>query len=245
VNNKTWIISLLTVVLGAGGGFLIANSFNRSEMETLRQENERLKQTIAETEKAQAESTLSLDEIKARISEADSNPGNLTFNRDLGLALYRYSAMKRDVPLLKETLRLLERVNSSSPKDYDVLVALGNTHFDIGTFAGETERFPTARGIYDQAAAIKPDDPNVRTDIALTYFLQRPAAYDQAAAEFERAIKADPKNERALQFLVQTHWQSGDQTKAAEALAKLRAVNPSNQVIPELESMLTKTPPTK
>ncbi len=232
-------------MFGAGGGFLIANSFNRSEMETLRQENERLKQTIADTEKAQAESTLSLDEIKARIAEADANPANLNFNRDLGLALYRYSAMKRDVPLLKETLRLLERVNSARPEDYDVLVALGNTHFDIGTFAGETERFPTARGIYDRAAAIKPDDANVRTDIALTYFLQRPAAYDQAAAEFERAIRSDPKNERALQFLVQTHWQSGKQAQAAEALAKLRAVNPANQVIPELESMLTKEPPTK
>lgn len=243
MQRKQFIISLLTAALSLAGGFLIANSLNRYDMDGLRQENERLKQAAAESAQNSNNSTLSEEEVRSRIAEADANPQNLKYNRDLGLALYRYAAMRRDAALLREAARLLERVSAANPNDYDLLVALGNTEFDIANFAGENGRFASARAIYDKAVAIRSDDADVRTDIALTYFLSVPPDLDKAAIEFEKALKLQPKNERALQFLIQTLWQNGKGEQAGGTLVRLKEANPSNPAIPELESLLTRAPP--
>jgi tetratricopeptide (TPR) repeat protein len=227
------------------GGFLIANSFNRSELESVRSENDRLKANVAEATNKSAEFTLSDEEIKARIAEADGSPSNLKFNRDLGIALYRYGVIKKDVQILSESIRLLNRVNAADPKDLDAAITLGHAHFDIATFGKEPTRFKTARDVYIKALDLKPRDADVITDIALTYFLEEPPNLNNAASEFQKALAINPKNERALQFYTQTLWQAGKGDEAAKALAKLKEVNSSNSAIPELEIMLTQTPPAK
>ena len=75
---------------------------------------------------------LSKEEIRKKIVDAEENQNNFTFQKELGLALYRYAIMKRDQELVSEVVKLLERANKLNPKDYDVLVSLGNAHFDIG-----------------------------------------------------------------------------------------------------------------
>lgn len=200
---------------------------------------------MAETSNKAAEFELSAEEIKARIAEADGNPGNVKFNRDLAIALYRYGAVKKDVPILSESIRLLGRVQTSDQKDIDVQVTLGHAHFDIATFGKEPARFKTARDIYTKVLELKPRDADVITDIALTHFLEEPPNLNAAAAEFQKALAISPKNERALQFYIQTLWQAGKGNEAAKGLANLKEVNSSNPAIRELESMLTQTPPAK
>jgi tetratricopeptide (TPR) repeat protein len=245
VKLSSLIFSILAVLLSFAGGFLIANSFNRSELESLRAENDRLKANIAETTNKAAEFTLSDEEIKARIAEADSKPSNLKFNRDLGIGLYRYGVIKKDVAILSEAVRLLNRVNAADPKDVNAAVTLGHAHFDIATFGKEPARFKTAREIYTKALELKPRDADVLTDIALTYFLEEPPNLTAAATEFQKALAIDSKNERALQFYTQTLWQSGNTDEAAKSLAKLKEINSSNSAVAELEAMLLQSPPIK
>ncbi|QYO64866.1 tetratricopeptide repeat protein [Leptolyngbya sp. 7M] len=240
---KTFFLPLIAVILSFVGGFFIANALNKGEMDKLRKENERLSKTVEENSKREAATTLSDEEIRAKIQRADDSPGDLAFNRDLGMALYRYGAMRQDVDLIKESARLLERVNAADPKDYEVLVSLGNAEFDIANFAKENERFVKARSIYSKAIAIKQNDAVVRTDIALTYFLEQPPKITEAINEFDRALSIDPKNERALQYLIQSYWLKGDIGSAGKALERLKQVNTSNPAIPELNSLLTRTPP--
>jgi hypothetical protein len=233
------------VILSFAGGFLVANSFNRTELEGVRAENDRLRANVAESSNKAAEFELSVDEIKARIAEADGNPANVKFNRDLGIALYRYGAIKKDVQLLSESVRLLDRVRSIDAKDLDVAVTLGHAHFDIATFGNEPARFKTSREIYAKALEQKPRDADVITDIALTYFLEVPANLTAAATEFQKALAINPKNERASQFYIQTLWKDGKIDDATKALAKLKEVNSANPAIPELETMLNQPPPAK
>jgi tetratricopeptide (TPR) repeat protein len=227
------------------GGFFIANALNRSDLNALKKENERLSKEAVNSAKSNSELTLSDNEIKARIAEADENPENLRFNRDLGISLYRYATMKKDVGLLIESARIIGRVTTNDPKDYDALVALGNAHFDIANFSEKKDGFVKAREIYLRAAGLQPKDANVRTDIALTHFLVEPPELKLAINEFNRAIAEDPKNERALQFLIQAQWQNGDISAASATLEKLKAVNRSNPAIPELTTLMTRTPPSK
>jgi hypothetical protein len=43
MNRKSFWISIVAVVISFAGGFILANALNRSEVETLRAENSRLK----------------------------------------------------------------------------------------------------------------------------------------------------------------------------------------------------------
>jgi hypothetical protein len=59
---------------------------------------------------------LSDEEIDAKIAEADSNPENLQFQKGLGVALYRYGAMRQDVAVIDKALKILERAHQLDPK---------------------------------------------------------------------------------------------------------------------------------
>jgi tetratricopeptide (TPR) repeat protein len=236
---------LATVFLSFSGGFLIANSFNRGEIDGLKKENDRLTQLAAENEVKTSRFTLSEDDIRAKIAEADANPTNIKFSKELGIGLYRYAAMEKNVGLLGDSIKLLERVSTADPKDYDSLVMLGNAHFDKANFGTDKAGFKTAREVYLKASALKPKDPNVLTDVALTYSLSEPPEYEKAIPEFRKAIELDGKNQRALQFMIQALWANGQSAEAAKALEQLKSVDAANPAIPELTNVLATQPPTK
>ena len=229
----------MAAIAGFIGGFLLANSLNRAELASLRAKTRQTNTANSNTSQPQAEPELTNDEIRAKIAEADKNPGNFAFQKDLGTALYRYASMKSDESLLAEATRILERANSLNAKDFDVLVALGNAHFDIGFAKKDAAEYQKAREIYTRALEQKPGDADVQTDLGLTYFLQEPPAYDKAAAQLQKVSDANPKHERSLQFLVQVFVKQNKLPDAEKALAKLKAINPANDAIPDLTSQIS------
>lgn len=251
MNSKSLWITVAVAVFSFIGGFLFANTFNRGELDTLRAENERLKVTSQTNTNQQAEQNLTPEEIKAKIEEADRNPGNFDFQKNLGIALYKYGAFKQDVALLKEAIRILQRADGINTRDRDIKIALGNGFFDVAYY-DKTARtatadvinknFEEARKYYDQSLSIEPKDAGVVTDVGLTYFLGEPADYKKAATELEKALVIDPKHERAIQFLVETKWRLGANDEALKYLNDLKASFPNNRMIGELTSMLTRPP---
>ena len=163
----------------------MANAFNRSELEKLRVENEKLK-TAPAPSASTTDETLTEEEIDQKIKEADQNPDNFNFQKDLGIALYRYATMKQKVAMLNDVERLLTRANTINANDYDVLVVLGNAVFDIGYAEKSNDKFQRAREIYQKALKQKPDDIEVQTDLALTYFFSNPPDYPKAIEELNK-----------------------------------------------------------
>jgi len=239
MNGKQYLIIVLAAIAAFAGGFLLANNINRTETDVLRSEVESLKAAKQSSNSNSESLNLSNEEIDAKIAEADQRPDNLQYQKSLGVALYRYGAMKQDVSIIEKAIKLLERANQLDAKDIDVLMALGNSYFDIGYFRKENRPFEKARDHYEKYLVLKPQDGAVRTDLALTYFLQQPPVLDSAAKEFDRAIADDPKNERAMQHYIQTLVKQGEPAKAQDVLEKLRAVNPQSQAIGELSSMIS------
>lgn len=247
MNTKVVTAAVLGTIAGLIGGFLIANGLNRSTINELKAQSEQREPASANSNRSADGLNVSPDEIKAKIAEADGNPQNFGFQKNLGLALYRYATMKQDTALLLESTRLLERANSIDPKDNDVIVGLGNCNFDIGYFKKDKAAFEKARGFYNKALAAKPDDADVRTDLALTYFLDEPADLARTATELNLAVKSDPKKERALQFLTQTYMRQGNWDEASKTLEKLKSVNPKSESIAGLAAGITakEAPPVK
>jgi tetratricopeptide (TPR) repeat protein len=229
-------LSLAAVILSFIGGFFLANSMNRREMDSLRTENESLKAAPAPDSAPDGSADLSNEEIRAKIAEADRNSSNFQFQKNLGLALYRYATLKKDTDLLAESARLLERAAALDPKDFDVLVGAGNANFDRAYFTKQHEPYSAARNYYEKALQVKPGSSEVIADVGLTYFLQEPPDDPQAVIELEKSLKADPKNEKALEFIIQALNRQGRADEAKQYLERLKQVNPQNETISGLSA---------
>jgi len=236
MNKNSVMFIVLGVVAGFIGGFVFANKLNGSEMYAPKPHvNQQMPANSNPTGTA-ANDTLTEEELRTKIAEADRNPDNFAFQKSLGISLYRYAAMKQSVSLLTESIRILTRAGTLDAKDFDVFVALGNAHFDIGFFRKDLASFNTARTVYAKALAIKPGDADVSTDVGISYYVQEPPDYDKTIAELQKVIAANPKHDRAMQFLVQAYAKQGKVADAEKALAKIIEINPTNPAITELRS---------
>lgn len=240
MDRNTLLFVIIAALAGFIGGFLVANGINSSEINSLRSPAELRSATGLPNSAApdQEQATLSEAEIQAKVDEAGKNAGNFTFQKELGISLYRYGAMKSDTNAIAESVPILTRANSLEPKDFDVLVSLGNALFDLGYANKDLASFQKARTTYGKALAIKPQDDDVKTDVGISYFVQEPADYAKAAAELEAVSKANPKHDRSMQFLTQVYIKQGRVADAERVLALIKRVNPTNPAIADLTSQI-------
>ncbi len=243
MSGRTGWIALIAAVAGVAAGFVLANSINRNELTTLRAENERFKNQGGQFSTQDGKSGLTDDEINATIAKADQSPKDFDTQRNVGVAIYRYGAMKQDEKLIRQSVRILGRAVSLRPDDFDVILSLANANFDVGYFSKDNNALASARNLYEKALAVKPENVDIRTDLGLTYFLQTPSDLDRAAGEFRKALDKNPQHEKTLQFMVQTLIKQNKSGEASAYLERLRAVNPGNESIGELTSMLSSAQP--
>ena len=238
MSKKFWFLSLLAVIASFFGGFLMANAFNRNELNSLRAENDRLKSSSPESADNSNASSIDNNELTQKIAEADKNPDNFDYQKNLGLALYKYAAMKRDTDLLKESARILGRAANLRSGDLDVLIGLGNAHFDLGYFGKDNAELVRSRDPYTRALALRPNDVEVTTDLGLTYFLVDPPEDQKAVVEFQKSLKSNPKHEKTLEFMIQSLIRLNRLSEAETYLVQLRVADPSSDAIDGLAAKM-------
>lgn len=222
-----WATVLIAIVFFAGG-FLVANYLNRSEITVLRAESDRAK--VSPTPNAvQDQLSLSTEEIDAKIAEAEQNATNFSYQKGLGLGLYRYGALKQDKTLIDKSIPILERATKLDDNDVDVLIGLGHAYYDSGFFGKENAQFEKAREFYNKALAKRPKEIEVITDLGRTYMLQAPPDYPAAIKEFQRSLAIDPKHEKTLESIIAATSAMG--SDAGSFRERLRAVNPNNTTL--------------
>ncbi len=245
MNSRILTVAILAAIAGLTGGFLLANGLNRSTLNALKTQLDKKNadpSTNTGTSANPGDLAVSAEEIRSKIAEADANPTDLAFQKSLGRGLYRFATVKKDAELVEEAKRLLIRANSLDPKDYEVLVDLGNAHFDTGYFKKDSASFKLARETYEKAMVAKPNDADVATDFALSFYVDEPSDLKRAVLEFQKALKINPKQERALQFLTSTYIRESDFTSAQKTLDQLKEANPKNGAIADLMTQIeTKT----
>jgi tetratricopeptide (TPR) repeat protein len=234
MNKKALVLSIIAILGSFVGGFLLANALNRSELDQMRAENARLKNSSAD------QLELTDDEIRQKIAEADQNPTNFDFQKNLALGLYRYAGLKQDAKYLPDVTRLLLRALESKPRDYETIVALGNAHLDLGQINKDQAAIEQSREFYRRALAIKKDDADVQNDLGLTYFFSVPPDAEKAIAEYEKALQMNPKHEKAMENLVRALLSAGKTKEAGDYLKRLRETNPKNQSLPDLEAQVAR-----
>jgi len=236
MQSKHILITVLVGILGLAVGFMLANKLNRAEFERLRPAGDAANTST----NSRSDADLSDEEINAKLEEAAASPDDLKFQKGLGVSLYRFGTMKRDAELIEKALIPLNRANALDPKDNEIISILGNAYFDLGYFKTDNASLERSRPYYEDLLNKRPDDVETRTDLGLSYFLTDPPDLEHAAREFELALAKDPKHEKALQFYIQTLAKQNKKEKARQELAKLRAANPKNPALTELEAFLNK-----
>jgi len=241
MDKNTVLYVTAALLLGFIGGFLLANSMNRSEINALRAQPTQATASNSNGSTASAddkEPSLSDAEIQAKIADADKNPANFEYQKNLGTALYKYASMKSLPDLLPDTVRILERADSLNSKDPDVIVALGNAHFDIGFAKKDASEFQKARDDCARALVLRPDDADVQTDNAITWYVQPSPDYAKAVAALERVAAANPKHTRSMQFLAESYIKLGRTADAQKVVDKIKSINPTDSAIPALTKEL-------
>jgi tetratricopeptide (TPR) repeat protein len=237
MNKKALALSIIAIIISFIGGFLLANALNRKELDALRAENAQLKNASPQP----ADLALADEEIRSKIEEADRNPTDFEFQKNLGIGLYQYAGMKQEAKFLPEVVRLLKRANEMKPQDYETIVALGNVHLDLGQINKDNAAIEQSREFYRKALSIKKDDADVQNDLGLTYFFAAPPDAEKAIAEYEKALAMNPKHEKSLENLIRAHLSLGKIKEAEDFLNKLKQIDSKNKALPDLEAQLAQS----
>lgn len=236
MSKKFFWLSLVAVIISFAGGFLLANAFNRREMESLRVAAAQTDSKLpAETSD---EATLSAAEIKNKIAEADRNPENIEFQKGLAMALYNYAAAKQDAAFLPDVARLLTRVYEKNPKDFNTIVSLGNINFDLSLEKKDNQLLLKARELYQKALEINPNSSSVQTDLGLTYFYAEPPETEKAVSEFKKSLEIKPDDEKTLEAVTRAYLAMNDAKSASEYSQKLKNLYPQNTLLGEIDTKL-------
>ncbi|MDQ3799065.1 MAG: tetratricopeptide repeat protein [Acidobacteriota bacterium] len=241
MNKKALALSVIAVIASFIGGFLLANALNRKDLDALRAENAQLKTARTQSSSRADEVTLSDEEIRGKIEEADRNPSNFDFQRNLAFALYSYAQAEQDAKYLPDVARLLRRAVETKPQDYETIVALGNVYLDIGQINRDNRAIEQSREFYHKALALKKDDADVQNDLGLTYFFASPPEPEKAIAEYEKALRMNPNHEKSVENLIRAHLSLGKAEEAEVFLNKLKQINSKNRALPDLEAQVAQS----
>jgi len=147
----------------------------------------------------------------------------------------------RDSIEVASQIQTLKEIIKKDPKNLPAWVELGNLYFDM-------DQPKEAIEAYSQYLAVKPDNPDVRTDMGIMY--RKLGQFDKALEEFGKAAQSDPKhvNSRYNIGLVLLHDKQ-DIKGAIKAWEEYLKVDPNSEraqrIRAQIEKMKTMPAPAK
>jgi cytochrome c-type biogenesis protein CcmH/NrfG len=147
----------------------------------------------------------------------------------------------RDSIEVTSKIQTLKEIVKKDPKNLPAWVELGNLYFD-------SDQPKEAIEAYSQYLAVKPDNPDVRTDMGIMY--RKLGQFDRATEEFRKAAQSDPKhiNSRYNIGLVLLHDKQ-DMKGAIKAWEEYLKVDPNSEraqrIKAQIEKMKMMSAPTK
>jgi cytochrome c-type biogenesis protein CcmH/NrfG len=147
----------------------------------------------------------------------------------------------RDPMELASQIQTLKEIIKKDPKNLPAWVELGNLYFD-------SDRPQEAIEAYRQYLAVKPDNPDVRTDMGIMY--RKLGQFDKALEAFRKSAQSDSKhvNSRYNIGIVLLHDKQ-DINGAIKAWEEYLRLDPNSEraqrIKSQIEKMKAMQPPTK
>jgi cytochrome c-type biogenesis protein CcmH/NrfG len=126
-----------------------------------------------------------------------------------------------DTTQMRENMLTFENQLKGNPNNYQALVGLGNTYYDLGNASNSIE-------YYQRALKINPNDAQVMVDMGAMY--RQAGDYEKALELFNKAIEIDPKLPQAYFNLgMVLRMEKHDPTGAVKAWRKYLELEPNSQ----------------
>jgi tetratricopeptide (TPR) repeat protein len=133
-----------------------------------------------------------------------------------------------------ETADYLKRAYAIDQNKFNELGAAGF----LGQYYFEQKDYGESETWFNRAIKADPKDPDLYVALAETYVQREPPQPDQAIAQLQQALAVDQKNGHALGHLVEAYALKKDARGAEETVKRLKEVDPTNQRMAALESMV-------
>jgi tetratricopeptide (TPR) repeat protein len=235
---------LIYLMIGLLGGlitgFIVTNTINRSEIDKLHAEIKKLQVEQGNSRPKISDNSmqrLSNEEIRQAIIKADAEKEDSELQKKLGLALYNYLMHEPNSEFLPDVVKILKRAHQTEPNNRGLLIALGNTLFELGQSI-EPKYFNEARLYYLKAVELKSDDIDVRTRLGQTYYFGEPSDINRAISEYRQALSVNSKYEPALQNLASALISLGKTDEAQAKIEELEKLNSANPSLVNLRAQL-------
>jgi tetratricopeptide (TPR) repeat protein len=224
MSKENILIGIIGILGGVIIGYIATNYINRAHTPTAPAAQTGAGDAPADHPPAGGSAGGQQADVMAAIDTARKDPSNFE-------AQIEAAGLFRQIDRHEQALEFYERAYKIKPKDFDLLVKLGDTTFDL-------ERYADAEQWYQTALKINPKDPTVRMDLGLTFHLRQPRDLDRAIAEYRKALGYDARHEKTLQNLTAALIDKGDKRAARESLKQLEEINPANQTIAKFRDLL-------
>ena len=139
-------------------------------------------------------------------------------------------AVSGDSQRLKSTADAARAANDS-PKDFDAQMKAADAYMEAGGFE-------EAANFLLRASALKPDNLDVRSELAIAYFISTPPQPDKAIAELKRNLDREPGHVPSLHNLTRMLLVTKRFDEAEATLEKLEKVKPDYDKIPQLRAQI-------
>jgi tetratricopeptide (TPR) repeat protein len=135
-------------------------------------------------------------------------------------------------PVPMDQIQQLRAQVKANPEDATAILRLANLNFDI-------QSFPRARELYERYLELRPETPDILSDLGVCYRALR--EYEQALAVFHRAQEQAPDHWQALyNEVVILVFDLGRFEEAEEVLQKLQQLQPENPDVVELAAAVAR-----
>lgn len=213
------------LIVGLIAGFFIANSINRSAVQT--PSGSVPGSAISGSQPApDGQPAGMMADVASVLERAKNEPDNFEIQAQAG-------DMYAQIGRFDRAIEFLSRAAELKPDDFKANVALANAYFD-------TKQYDNAQRFYMKALEIKPDDVNARTDLGTTFVERENPDYERGIREFEEVLKRQPDHEPTLYNLGVAYHRKGDADNAARILAKLESSSPQSQLAARLRQNIEK-----
>jgi cytochrome c-type biogenesis protein CcmH/NrfG len=135
----------------------------------------------------------------------------------------------RDEQQLKAAADAAARAAKDAPQNFDAQIKAAEAYMELGGFGD-------AADFLARANALRPDDLNVRSELAVTYFMATPPQRDKAIAELRRNLESDPGHVPSLHNLIRMLLETKRLDEAEATLEKLEKVKPDYESLPQLRA---------
>ncbi len=239
MSKENLLFGVIGLFLGAIIGFMFANSINKTALTSAPASTSALPMTGAAGPLPPGSNTMPADhppigtsggqtggagaiaEVSAAIEKAKAEPQN--YDAQMTAADLYYQIQRFD-----DAAKFYEAAVKLKPESTEPLVKLGNALFDA-------EKYAEAEKWYTKALEKDPKNITVRTDLGLTFYLREPRDIPSAIKEYEKSLAIDQNHEITLQNMALAYRDANDTANLQKTIAKLKAVNPKNPALPQLE----------